>query len=137
MMARRHELEIEQVVTALRATPAAIREASRFVEHLQAMQARFQELHWGREQATGRRPFYPAAAPDASEGAIELGHLAEIGYLTRKGRDREPVLYVHRFETPRGRIDDLPILCEAANGSGLVIVRGRSRYTVTGHGIEG
>lgn len=75
--------------------------------------------------------------PDASSGLIELGSLDAIAYWTRKGQRIER--FVHDFGYREGDelVDAQPVLCFAADGSGLVIARGRSRYRITSRGIEG
>lgn len=117
----------------------------------------YERLHWGRR---GQNPTLVSSVPDPSQGVVELGRLAEIAYLTRKGHDRQVYAYTHRFgraakdpphlESGRcphcghgldvGRFGDvatLPILGVTTRDHGLVIVRDASRYTVRGPGIIG
>lgn len=107
----------------------------------------YKATHWGNQ---GRRGAEVGSIPDPSGGVIELGRLAEITYLTRKGRDRQTIAYCHRFGEgavdPSGRDrgswgapQTMPVLSYTYDErpSGLVIVRSASEYTVTDDGIEG
>jgi len=74
--------------------------------------------------------------PNASAGLVLLGELDAILYWADKGAGMER--HVHDFADHEGKkVGALPLLCFAADGSGLVVARGDSRYTVTAHGIEG
>lgn len=94
------------------------------------MQKRYKQTHWGDggDFAPGR-----GTVPDFQDECVLLGELAEIGYLTRKGKRGTVDLFFHEFRAP------LPLLCEAPDGRrrGLVIVRGESRYDVGRLGIKG
>ena len=96
-------------------------------------EASYRETHWG--DAGDEEPRL-CAVPDVSGGLVVLGDLAEIGYVTLKGRGKHKDLWVHKFA---GR---LPKLCytlaRGAKGrTDLVIVRADSVYTVTDRGIVG
>lgn len=101
---------------------------------------RYRETHWGRDDEGVGTIDVPD--PDGRPLA-ELGALAMVGYVTRKGKERAPSVYVHEFDRP------FPWLYE--DGKELFILRERSRfdvrdvrrdsyrshYTITAHGIEG
>lgn len=101
-----------------------------YAKELLVGEKQFRELHWGRadeafvsEQLPGRRN---------PHGLVRLGALSRIAYVTAKGDD-EDVEWVHTFSNP------FPWLCVATRPEtkrrDLVIVRGRSSYDVTKHGI--
>jgi len=92
----------------------------------------FAATHGGREPETDER----VDVPNAGAGLVLLGELDAILYWSDKGQGMER--RVHDFAESEGRkVGPLPLLCFASDGSGLVIARGDSRYTVTAHGIEG
>jgi len=107
--------------------------ASHVLEVQRYGQQLYKEAHWGRP---GRDRSQVTGIPTVDDGLVVLGRLHSIEYLTQKGRERLPAIYVHTFEPARSP-SKWPLLCFAANGSGLVIARGESRYHVTAHGIEG
>jgi hypothetical protein len=118
-----------------------IRETAKFGQEA------YRRSHWGQR---GRGSLAVGSVPNAALGLAELGRLAEVTYLTKKGRDGSLVAYVHRFGVGAvdassrgpGRYGDprtLPMLAFTydESPSGLVIVRDRgTTYTVTEHGIE-
>ena len=85
----------------------------------------YEQLHWGREGKPTVVEEEPLAGP-----LTHLGALAQIGYVTEKGGDPGPTNYLHSFDRP------YPGLYVDANGL-LRILRGRSRYRIGSHGIEG
>jgi hypothetical protein len=92
----------------------------------------FAATHGGRPAETDER----VDVPNAGAGLVLLGELDAILYWADKGEGMER--HVHDFAESEGRkVGPLPLLCFASDGSGLVIARGDSRYTVTAHGIEG
>lgn len=92
----------------------------------------FARSHGGREATT----LESVDAPNASSGLVLLGELDAVVYWADKGNGMER--FVHDFaEAAGGKVGPLPLLCFTQDGSGLVIARGDSRYTVTEHGIEG
>jgi hypothetical protein len=90
-------------------------------------ESRYRQTHGGHD-GWGRPPLR-STAPDPREVSIELGTLTRIAYLAAKNPDGRVEEFIHDFETP------YPVL--AFTSAGLVIVRDRSKYTVTSHGIEG
>lgn len=118
-----------------------IREAARHIhggvggllelaDKLNAGREQYEQKHW-KAASTRMRRAKQDALPNVTEGLVEMGGLYAITYLTRKGRDKRAEPYEHLFKRP------LPLLCFAPDGSGLVIVRDESEYTVTNRGIEG
>jgi hypothetical protein len=92
----------------------------------------FEETHGGRPAEMEQ----DVEVPNAGAGLVLLGELDAILYWADKGEGMER--HVHDFAEHEGRkVGPLPLLCFASDGSGLVIARGDSRYTVTAHGIEG
>lgn len=86
----------------------------------------------------GRRPDRRelVEVPNGGAELVLLGELDAVLYWADKGAGMER--HVHDFAETEGRkVGPLPLLCFASDGSGLVIARGESRYTVTEHGIEG
>ena len=91
----------------------------------------FAATHGGRPSETSEL----VDVPNASTGLVLLGELDAVLYWADKGAGMER--HVHDFGESDGRkVGPLPLLCFAVDGSGLVIARGESRYTVTAHGIE-
>lgn len=107
------------------ASPEGRRILGFMADQLNAGETNYEKLHWGR---SGR----PAIVEDLpTEGPLtHLGALSHIGYVTEKGGDRGPANYLHTFATP------LPGLFVDATGQ-LRILRGRSKYRTSSHGIEG
>ena len=116
-----------KIADAIARIPGAKRALAEYVDRIRAAHAGYRKLHWG---DGGRDGVKHATVPDVSGGVVVLGRLVEVAYLTRKD---EVAIYEHSFRAP------YPVLCVAPDGSreGLVVVRDRSRYTVTRHGIEG
>jgi hypothetical protein len=85
----------------------------------------YQRMHWGRQGQGATTIDVSAARP-----FVQLGALTRVGYVTLKGVDREPTEYVHTFRVA------LPLLYVTSDGE-LSIVRGRSKYKITSHGIVG
>lgn len=117
----------EWVDFALEHLPGALDVCARTLAQLQTGQGLYREAHWGER---GTDPGRVVSVPDYSGGVVDLGALYSVTYDTVKRGDGRS-LYEHRFRTPR------PILTFATDGSGLVVVRDRSRYSVTPRGIEG
>lgn len=90
----------------------------------------YRELHWGQD---GSRPSVRVEVPH-HRGLVILGTLAEIGYLTRKGGDKEPVLYEHEFSRRPP-----PLLAVNEDGELLIVTEkgAARRYTVNERGIVG
>lgn len=109
------------------------RQASRFLELAERGQSLYKQAHWGQ---SGTRANELGEMANASQGVVLLGPMADVTYLTRKGSEERAALYTHTFQ-PQSSPNAWPLLCFAANGSGLVIVRGGSRYRITPRGIEG
>ncbi len=106
-------------------------------ERIRGGEAEYEAKHWGRP---GQGTAEDLPLPNVEKGLVQLGELVSLVYLTEKGRDRELVEYEHEFSDHRdadNRDGTRPLLCFAPDGSGLVIVRGPSRYTVSNRGIEG
>lgn len=122
--------ELARLVAAVERRPELARVLLDTVARIESMEKRYRKTHWGDEGdlAPGH-----CTVPDFDEECVVLGHLAEIGYLTRKGKRGDVDLFFHEFTAP------LPLLCEAPDGRkrGLVIVRTNSRYTVGRLGIHG
>lgn len=115
----------------------ALRVGAAVSDALESGEQAFAKTHGGRKPATrtgwaggkGVPPHIRTAAPNTNVALIEMGALTRIAYLADKGDGL--VEHFHDFEIP------YPMLCYASDGSGLVIARGDSRYTITQHGIEG
>ncbi len=119
---------LQAVADTINGVPGALAAIGEFADGLKLGHERYKATHWNR---AGVSPAMLSSVASPFDGVVELGQLAEIGYLTQKGRDHELVLYQHKFSKP------FPILGEAVDGSGLVIVRGHSAYSITSRGIEG
>jgi hypothetical protein len=94
----------------------------------------YEKTHWG-DRGEGRT--FEVDAPDPRTGLTAMGELIAIEYRTKKGtKGSKRDIYRHVFE---GGVGYRPILSFTYDErpSGLVIVRGRSDYDVTAHGIEG
>lgn len=124
--------KVRKLLKAINEVPGFLDQLSASVDALERLRSHGQRLyrasHWGRGGVDRDKL---ASAPNAAGGVVELGRLYELSYLTKKGRDTHSIIYQHAFRSP------FPILAYAIDGSGLVIVRDGSRYTVTSHGIEG
>jgi hypothetical protein len=117
---------LDVIIAALR-TPGAQKILVSAAQQILDGQARYKELHWGRKGQGATT----VQLPRDQEPLVQLGALTRIGYLTQKGpADFEPTEYVHTFSPA------LPWVY--VNGDrDLLIVRGRSQYTVKRHGIIG
>lgn len=119
----------------LREAPTAVRPLRELVDQLREGAELYREMHDGVAGPKGRMRVRYTEVADPSAGIIDLGPLVAVVYATQKGerevRSRRFTDYVHDFDTPR------PILAFAADGSGLVIARGNSRYSVRPEGIVG
>ena len=114
-------------VMLAREVPGAIDVLDSKARQLIKLRDDFRGTHWGSEEdmhATTR-----VRVPDVSKGIVAMGPLVSLVYLATKGGG----LYEWEHEFTGSR----PILAYAHDGSGLVIVRGDSDYTVTKKGIEG
>ena len=118
---------------ALTAGGELVRAGSELRRGLRGDPARlFAETHGGRPATSEEL----SEVPNTSSGLVILGELDAVLYWANKGGRMER--HVHDFAEERGeKVGPLPLLCFAADGSGLVIARGDSRYRVTAHGIEG
>lgn len=100
-------------------------------------QLEYKELHWGDE---GRGPVALEVPGDARR-LVVLGALSRVGYLTSKGGERAEFVHVFGDLDEDGRhVGPRPILAVGTYDGGrqeLVILRGKSQYSVTRHGIEG
>jgi len=118
---------IGTAVMLAREVPGAIDVLDAKARQIKKLRDDFRETHWGSEEdmhATTR-----VRVPNIDAGIVAMGPLVSVVYLaTKGGRTYE---WEHAFEGAR------PILAYAHDGSGLVIVRGDSDYTVTKKGIEG
>jgi hypothetical protein len=129
--------DIQKIVDVARHVHGGLPWLLELAEKISGGQSEFQAKHWGKA-SRGRAEDKPL--PNVEQGLVELGELVSLVYLTQKGRDRELVEYEHEFSDHRdtaSRDGTRPLLCFVGDGSGLVIVRGPSRYTVTNRGIEG
>jgi hypothetical protein len=145
-MALRDDLEyLAQVARHVPGAMAQFREiAAGFERGAKTGQKAYKSTHWGEQ---GRAQSSMALAPDPRTGVTALGYLCSISYVTRKAGDPKPEgqwpIYKHDFGLVRGRkvprLEELPVLgfTYAEHPSGLVVIRGRSPYTVTARGIEG
>lgn len=111
-------------------SPGALDVLYETARRIERLERSYRDKHWG---DPGDLPAELSTVPDVDQGCEVLGELAEIGYLTRKGRRATLDLWVHEFSDPP------PLLCVSPDGkrSGLVIVRGHSQYTVNRRGIVG
>lgn len=142
---------MQAIQEVLDTVPGAIAQFARLADGIRQTgnvgRKAYRATHWGQDGG-GRAAV--GSIPNPAGGVIELGRLVEITYLTKKGRDRRPIAYQHRFgegaEDPTrgdpgawGDPKSCPILSFTYDEtpSGLVIVRADSDYTVTDHGIEG
>jgi len=97
----------------------------------------YKELHWG-DDGSG-----PVAleVPGDAQRLVVLGALSRVGYITKKGGERSEFVHLFGDLDEEGRhIGPRPILAVGTYDGGrqeLVILRGKSQYTVTRHGIEG
>ena len=121
--------DYKKIVDAAKVVHGGLTGLLRLADEINSGHEQYVAKHWG--QPADKRRVRQQPLPRVDEGLVELGELVSLVYLTRKGRDGEGVEYEHEFE------DTLPTLTFAPDGSGLVIVRGRSKYTVTNRGIEG
>ena len=100
-------------------------------------QLEYENLHWG-DKGTG-----PIAleVPGDARRLVVLGALSRIGYLTTKAGERSEFVHMFGDLDQDGRhVGPRPILAVGTYDGGrqeLVILRGKSQYTVTRHGIEG
>lgn len=100
-------------------------------------QLEYQNLHWG-EPGTG-----PVAleVPGDARRLVVLGALSRVGYITSKGGERSEFVHMFGDLDEEGRhVGPRPILAVGTYEGGrqeLVILRGKSQYSVTRHGIEG
>lgn len=102
--------------------------------------ADFERLHWG-AKSQGLRLEELAPEPDR---LVVLGDLSRVGYLTKKGRNEvEEFVHVFGSEQVDGtHLGPRPLLVvgfydDEEEPESLHILRARSDYRVTTHGIEG
>ena len=99
--------------------------------------AEYRRLHWGTE---GRGPMR-LDVPGEARRLVVLGALSRVGYITSKAGEQSEFVHLFGDLDEDGRhIGPRPVLAVGDYDGGrreLVILRGRSRYTVTQHGIEG
>lgn len=58
----------------------------------------YEKFHWGAKATNISK----VKLPEPPEVCYQLGIAAFIGYVTQKGDDKEPILYVHAFEKNPG-----------------------------------
>ena len=117
---------MSQILFVAERVPGAIDVLAANARKIKAIREDFRETHWGDDEIGVTSE---VRIPTASSGVVALGDLVSVVYLASKaGRLHE---WEHRFEGPR------PILSYAHDGSGLIVVRGDSDYTITRKGIEG
>ena len=129
--------DIERIASVAKHVHGGLPWLLELAERIRGGEAQYEAKHWGQP---GKGSARDLPLPNVEQGLVELGELVSLVYLTAKGRDRELVEYEHEFSDRRAsdeRDGTRPLLCFAGDGSGLVIVRGPSRYTVTNRGIEG
>lgn len=114
-----------KAILAVAKSPEGLALLGRVAHDYATSRARYRAEHWGLDPARTDLATVRPAGQLAS-----LGALAWVGYVTEKAGDDGPTLYEHDFATP------LPLLCSTESHD-LVILRGRSTYTITTHGIEG
>ena len=106
-------------------------------QELLAGQAEYRRLHWGTE---GSGPM-ALEVPDQPKRLVVLGALSRVGYLTTKAGERAEFVHVFGDLDEDGRhVGPRPVLAVGTYENGrqeLVILRGKSQYSVTKHGIEG
>lgn len=141
---------LDEISRIARDIPGSIDQIVATAESLEGLAKRgqktYKRTHWG--DVGKQQSSWVGGIPDPRAGLTAMGHLFSISYVTRKGGDPKgqgqwPV-YTHHFGvgggTKRGpALDSLPILSFTTEErpSGLVVVRGKSRYSVTTRGIEG
>lgn len=118
---------LELTSHVIRAIPGAIDVVDANARKIMGLADDFTEKHWGAQPSM--RVTTRVNLPNIESGIVALGPLVSITYEAKKGRKTSD--WEHHFE------GELPILSYAHDGSGLVIVRENSRYTVTKRGIEG
>lgn len=129
--------DVDKIVKAARQFHGGLSAFLDVAEKSLSLRDQYVEKHWGKEPA-GKLTDEPL--PNVQRGLVKLGELVSVVYVTEKGRDHELVEYEHTFSdhlTEGARDGTRPILCFAPDGSGLVIVRGRSKYAVKNRGIVG
>lgn len=130
-------MTLKEILTAALATPQGREVLSEVGRALITGEVDYKRLHWGRDA-------HGASLERLEVGghATELGALSHIGYVTEKGGDPAATDYLHEFGGAREVRPGLfhfraPLPTLAVRQGDLVILRGRSRYRVTSHGIEG
>lgn len=140
--------DLEYLAQVARHVPGAMAQlrgiAQGFERQAASGQNAYRSTHWGEP---GRQQSSFADAPDPRAGVTALGYLYSISYVTKKRGDPNAAgqwpIYTHPFGLVGGRklpkLEELPVLAftQEERPSGLVVIRGRSRYTVTSRGIEG
>jgi hypothetical protein len=130
--------DLQKIHDAAKSVHGGLSGFLKLAEDIQNGHQAYREKHWGRDAP--KREIRNQPLPNVTHGVIDLGELVSVVYLTEKGGDGELVEYEHYFSDglPESRRDGTrPMLSFAPDGSGLVIVRGPSEYTVTNRGIEG
>jgi hypothetical protein len=88
-----------------------------------------------------RRDFHWGLEPDAiidlpaivvPKTTVVLGFLKQVGYITAKAGDKDPVLYVHDFDEP-----NLPLLLGDPKTQNIFIHRYKSKFRIKPEGIVG
>lgn len=119
--------KMQTIIEVARALPGALDMLDQNARKAMSLADDFKSKHW--ESTEGMRVTQRVNLPNVESGIVAMGPLLSVVYLaTKGGRTFE---WEHEFD------EDHPILSYAHDGSGLVIVRGRSKYTVTKRGIEG
>jgi hypothetical protein len=101
----------------------------------------YERLHWGNRP---RGPGGLVPLPPAPDRMVKLGAVSRIGYITAKDGD-EPEEFIHCFgrEVERDVFEGArPLLVvgfydDEPEREELFLLRGKSPYRVTTHGIEG
>lgn len=98
------------------------------VEALERADREYRKTHWGQKPRTVVA--VDAADPRGALALPALGKLYSVCYETKKGKDRQAVLYEHIFKKPR------PLLLYAPHEKGRLLVAGGG-YRVDERGIVG
>jgi hypothetical protein len=121
--------KLSQVLYVAQQIPGAIDVLGANAKKLRDLRRSFEDTHWDDDQEIEARE---VRVPTHRAGVVEMGELVSVVYLATKGGGTFE--WEHPFEGGEG---NRPILSYAKDGSGLIVVRGNSRYRVTKRGIEG
>lgn len=130
-------MSLPHVLGQALSNPALRSALASIAQELVAGQLEYKRLHWGDD---GRGPV-PLEVPGDARQLVTLGALSRVGYITSKGGERAEYVHVFGDLDEDGRhVGPRPLLAVGTYDGGrreLVILRGKSSYTVTRHGIEG